>query len=96
VLYFEPSDEGFDAGWLRAQNLLIEFRRGGEKLKLAPNRSTRPVKYHYQALNIPAWERGRLPVVKGPSQLLFAAGIGMDCHHVGSGAGRIRLRWQAV
>jgi len=96
VLHFEPAEQGFDPDWLRTQNLLIEFRRGGEKLKLAPNRSTRPVKYHYQALNIPAWERGRLPVVKRPGQLLFAAGIGMDCHHVSNGSGRIRLRWQAV
>ncbi|MYM31418.1 tRNA lysidine(34) synthetase TilS [Duganella sp. CY15W] len=96
VLYFEPSDEGLDAGWLRAQKLVIEFRRGGERLKPAPNRSTRPLKYHYQALNIPAWERGRLPVVKTPGHLLFAAGIGMDCHNVSSGAERIALRWQAV
>jgi tRNA(Ile)-lysidine synthase len=96
VLYFEPAEDGLDPGWLRAQALLIEFRRGGERLKLAPNRSTRPIKYHYQALNIPAWERGRLPVVKSHKDLLFAAGIGMDCKHLGSGAGRIRLRWQAV
>nr|WP_154367258.1 tRNA lysidine(34) synthetase TilS [Duganella alba] len=96
VLHFEPADEGFDPAWLRSQPLLIEFRRGGERLKLAPNRSTRPVKYHYQALNIPAWERGRLPVVKNAKDLLFAAGIGMDCQHVGAGAGRVRLRWQAV
>ena len=96
VLHFEQADEGFDPDWLRAQPLLIEFRRGGERLKLAPNRSTRPVKYHYQALNIPAWERGRLPVVKSARALLFAAGIGMDCQHVAGGAGRIRLRWQAV
>jgi tRNA(Ile)-lysidine synthase len=96
VLYFELAEEGLDPEWLRTQALLIEFRRGGERLKLAPNRPTRPVKYHYQALNIPAWERGRLPVVKSPGQLLFAAGIGMDCHQVGGGAGRIRLRWQAV
>ncbi|MYM81990.1 tRNA lysidine(34) synthetase TilS [Duganella sp. FT50W] len=95
VLYFDPADDGLDPAWLRAQALVIEFRRGGEKLKLAPNRSTRPVKYHYQALNIPAWERGRLPVVKSAGQLLFAAGIGMDCHQIGHGAGRIRLRWQA-
>jgi tRNA(Ile)-lysidine synthase len=96
VLHFEPAEEGLDPDWLRAQKLVIEFRRGGEKLKLAPNRSTRPVKYHYQALNIPAWERGRLPVVKNAKHLLFAAGIGMDCAHVDNGAGRIRLRWQAV
>jgi tRNA(Ile)-lysidine synthase len=96
VLHFEPADDGLDPDWLRGQPLLIEFRRGGERLKLAPNRSTRPVKYHYQALNIPAWERGRLPVVKTGRDLLFAAGIGMDCQHLGAGAGRIGLRWQAV
>lgn len=96
VLYFEPAEEGIDAEWLRQQHLVIEFRRGGEKLKLAANRPTRPLKYHYQALNIPAWERGRLPVVKSPGQLLFAAGIGMDCHQLSNGAGCIRLRWQAV
>jgi len=96
ILHFEPAAEGLDPAWLRGQQLVIEFRRGGERLKPAPNRSTRPLKYHYQALNIPAWERARLPVVKTADCLLYAAGIGMDCHHVGSGAGRITLRWQAV
>jgi tRNA(Ile)-lysidine synthase len=96
VLYFEPADEGLDPAWLREQQLLIEFRRGGERLKPAANRPTRPLKYHYQALNIPAWERARLPVVKSADQLLFAAGIGMDCHRLAAGAGRILLRWQAV
>jgi len=87
---------GVDADWLRSQPLLIEFRRGGERLKRADNRPTRPLKYHFQELNIPAWERGRLPVVRAGKELIFAAGIGMDCKHLGAGAGRIRLRWQAV
>jgi len=100
VLHFDPVEEGvpgLSADWLRTQLLTIEFRKGGERLKPAPNRSTRPLKYHYQALNIPAWERTRLPVVSTPVHLLFAAGIGMDCHHLKSdGAGRVSLRWQAV
>ena len=87
---------GVDADWLRSLPLLIEFRRGGERLKRADNRPTRPLKYHFQELNIPAWERGRLPVVHAGKELIFAAGIGMDCKHLGVGAGRIRLRWQAV
>ena len=87
---------GVDADWLRSLPLLIEFRRGGERLKRADNRPTRPLKYHFQELNIPAWERGRLPVVHAGKELIFAAGIGMDCKHLGTGVGRIRLRWQAV
>jgi tRNA(Ile)-lysidine synthase len=54
------------------------------------------LKYHFQELNIPAWERGRLPVVHAGKDLIFAAGIGMDCKHLGAGVGRIQLRWQAL
>ena len=97
VLYFDPAEEGLAADWLRGQELVIDFRQGGERLKLAQNRSTRGLKYHYQACNIPAWERTRLPVVWARKQLLFAAGVGMDCHHlVNEGETRYRLRWQAV
>ena len=87
---------GLDADWLREQPLVIEFRKGGERLKPADNRPTRALKYHYQALDIPAWERARLPVVSTGKQLLFAAGIGMDCHHLRQdGAKRLKLRWEA-
>ncbi len=96
VLHFEVAEHGLAPDWLRGQKLVIEFRKGGERLKLAENRPTRGIKYHYQALNIPAWERGRLPVVSAPGQLLFAAGIGMDSNKLTSGPDRIRLRWQAV
>ncbi|MDB5823136.1 MAG: tilS [Herminiimonas sp.] len=95
TLYFDESGEGFDPAWLRGQALQIDFRKGGERLKPAANRPTRSLKYHYQACNVPAWERARLPIVSAGPALLFAAGIGMDCHHLASGAGPfIRLRWQ--
>ncbi len=97
VLHFDAAEQGVDAGWLKAQPLLIDFRKGGERLKPAPNRPTRPLKYHYQACNVPAWERARLPVVSSGKSLLFAAGIGMDCHHFGTGSGPfISLRWESL
>lgn len=97
VLHFDVAEQGIAPEWLRTQPLVIEFRKGGERLKLAENRPTRGLKYHYQAFNIPAWERTRLPVVSSPNQLLFAAGIGMDSHQLGTGGGeRISLRWESV
>jgi len=102
VLHFDAAADatgpgaGLDPEWLRGQQLVIEFRKGGERLKPAHNRPTRGLKYHYQALGIPAWERGRLPLVRADKQMLFAAGIGMDCNQLGQGAGRITLRWQAA
>jgi tRNA(Ile)-lysidine synthase len=94
-LHFEPAAQGFDAGWLRAQLLCIDFRKGGERLKLAPNRPSRSLKAHFQASNIPAWERARLPVVTAKLDLLFAAGLGMDCRHFGTEGELIALRWQS-
>lgn len=96
VLHFDASGIGFDPGWLRAHALTIDFRQGGERLKLAANRPTRGLKAHYQALGVPAWERERAPVLRAGPDLLFAAGIGMDCHHMSAGEGaRIALRWEA-
>ena len=44
----------------------------------------------------PSWERERLPVVKRGFDLLYAAGIGMDCHHFGrEGAPLIALSWES-
>ncbi len=43
---------------------------------------------------MPAWERERLPIVSRGQELLFAAGIGMDCAHVlegGEDSDRIAL-----
>jgi tRNA(Ile)-lysidine synthase len=96
VLHFDAAERGFDADWLRARTLEIDFRKGGEKLKLAPNRPTRNLKMHYQASDIPAWERTRLPIVGTGRHLLYAAGLGMDCQHVAEGAGRIALRWETT
>jgi tRNA(Ile)-lysidine synthase len=96
ALHFERAGQGLDAAWLRQRPLRIDFRQGGEQLKPAPNRPTRSLKAHYQSLGVPAWERERLPVVFAGTDLLFAAGIGMDCKHMRSGDGDLLvLRWQA-
>ena len=98
VLHFDvaPFDEpGIDAEWLRGRLLFIRLRSGGERLKLAPNRPTKSVKYHYQAMDIPSWERPYLPIVgAAPDTLLFAAGIGMDCAHQRTDGERVVLRWR--
>lgn len=95
TLCFDEAEQGVDAHWLRAHELLVRHRSGGEKLKAAPNRPTRSLKHHYQALNVPAWERLRLPVVIAGDRLLFAAGIGMNWREqLFAGKGGIVLRWE--
>jgi tRNA(Ile)-lysidine synthase len=94
TLFFESAEQGADASWLREQHLQIHYRRGGERLKPSMNRPTKSLKHHYQSLNIPMWERERLPLVSNDTRLLFAAGIGMDCHCFATHATQcIELRW---
>jgi tRNA(Ile)-lysidine synthase len=96
ILHIEEAEEGIDADWLRHQHLSIRFRQGGERLKPAWNRPTKSLKYHYQSSDIPAWERERLPLVIACGQLLFAAGIGMDCRHLNrESKKRLRFWWQS-
>lgn len=95
TLHFELAPLGLDPDWLRQQMLTIELRKGGEKLKPARNRPTRTLKQHYQTLGIPAWERERLPMVSIPGDILYAAGIGMDCRKLSSdGEHRLVFRWE--
>jgi len=90
----EPAEQGMCADWLQSQSLSIALRSGGEALKLAQNRPTRSLKAHYQACDVPAWERVRLPLVFAGKQLIYAAGIGMDCHALAESKGaRLRFRW---
>jgi tRNA(Ile)-lysidine synthase len=95
ILHFELAAEGLDPDWLRQQLLSIGKRQGGERLKPAANRPTRDLKHHYQSLGVPAWQRERAAIVSIPGQLLYAAGIGMDCHKMTLGqASHIVFRWE--
>ena len=96
TMHFEAAEQGVDVEWLQTQTLSLRLRAGGEKLKLALNRPTKSLKYHYQSYDVPAWERERLPIIDtSAGKLLFAAGIGMDCHFFSDGPGlRINFRWQ--
>lgn len=94
-LHFELATDGLDAAWLRAQFLQLRYREGGETVKLAANRPTRSLKQHFQALGVPAWERPFLPLVTVSGEVLYAAGIGMDCRRLAAGQGEfVRLRWE--
>src|SRR5690606_24871893 len=95
VLDIEEAEEGMDADWLSQQSMTLALRSGGERLKLGWNRPSRSLKAHYQQADVPAWERPRLPLVFAGTQLLYAAGIGMDCHALTSGPGRrFRFDWR--
>lgn len=92
----DPTQAGIAVESLQGKQCMIRYRQGGERLKLAANRPGRDLKHHYQAADIPAWVRERLPLLLSGGKLLFAAGLGMDCRQFApEGTARIRIRWQA-
>lgn len=95
-LRFVEADVGISPAWLRQQLLQLSHRTGGERLKPAPNRPTRSLKQHFQSLDIPEWERRRLPLLSAADQLLFAAGIGLNwLAPVERAPGSISIMWEA-
>ena len=81
MLHFDVAEQGLDAAWLRGRDLRIHYRQGGERLKPALNRPTKGLKCHYQALDIPAWERERLPLLYCGDDLVWAPGLGIDVRY---------------
>jgi tRNA(Ile)-lysidine synthase len=95
----EGDEPGIDLHWLRQQTLVLQYRQGGERIKLGLNRPHRSLKQHYQSMQIPAWQRTRLPLVYvlgDEPGLLYAAGIGCASGYCGQAAQRVRLNWHSV
>ena len=70
-------------------------RCGGEQFQFAPGRPARQLKKQYQALGVPAWQRGG-PLLYVGEQLVFVPGLGIDAR---VWAGRdepdqVSLRWE--
>jgi tRNA(Ile)-lysidine synthase len=96
TLHFELSTYGVDSSWLSSQNLTLQLRMGGERLKLAENRPTRDIKSHFQTMKIPFWQRQRLPFLYVNGELLHASGVGTQSKFCERGTGNlINFKWIA-
>lgn len=94
-LCFESSAYGVEIAWLKEQNLSLRVRHGGERIRIAPNRPTRDIKSHFQALRIPFWERLELPFLYAGEALLYVAKVGVQASFCRSDStGLVTFRWQ--
>jgi tRNA(Ile)-lysidine synthase len=93
TLVVRPVQEGGVALAVLRQ-LRLRPRQGGEQFQCHAGSTPRSLKKQYQALGVPAWERGG-PLVYGGGRLLFVPGLGIDAralaHH---GEPQVALAWQ--
>jgi tRNA(Ile)-lysidine synthase len=96
ALRFQPvvGAEGFDPAWLRAADLEVRPRGGGERFKPHPARPSKTLKRLFQDAGIPEFERARLPLVWRQGELIFVAGLGADVRMTDRHGERVVIEWQ--
>lgn len=93
LVFTECEEGGISPVRLRQVPLVLHARRGKERLRLAPNRPSKSLKNLYQESGLFPAERRWLPLVSLQNQLVFAAGLGMDCRVLDASPG-MRLHWE--
>ena len=73
--------EGIDPSRLRAGEMTVRLRAGGERLQPDARRPRRALKKLFQEAGVPPWERERLPLLFCGSDLVWAPGLGMDARY---------------
>jgi tRNA(Ile)-lysidine synthase len=77
VLRFRPEEgRGVSIERLRSAPVTVRMRRGGEKLRLHPDRPHRTLKNLFQESGLPPWRRESLPLVYCGDELVAVPGIG--------------------
>lgn len=74
--------------------LVLQPRVGQERLKLALNRPSRPLKSLFQEVDVASWRRKWSPLVYLDADLVFVAELGMEVRQLRAGSGVV-LRWRA-
>jgi tRNA(Ile)-lysidine synthase len=87
---------GISAAKLRAAQVTIRTRQGGERLQPDAHRPRRTLKNLFQTLAIPPWRRERLPLLWCGGDLVWVPGMGVDCHYQARrGEAAIAPHWRA-
>jgi tRNA(Ile)-lysidine synthase len=86
---------GVSVARLRGRPVTIRARRGGERLQPDARRPRRSLKNLLQEARVPPWQRERLPLIFCGDDLVWAAGIGVDCAYSSArGEPALRPDWR--
>lgn len=93
--FIRCTGEGISRSRLDSAPVRVAFRRGGEKLSPGPGRPRRRLKHLLQEAGVPAWERGRVPLLFCGETLAWVAGIGVaaECR-ARAGEPSVRIEWE--
>jgi len=88
---------GVSRARLRGGPVTVRLRKGGERLQPDCRRPRRSLKNLLQEARVPPWQRERLPLIFCGEDLVWAAGIGVDCaFQVEHGEPAVRPEWRTT
>ena len=79
LIFEKKLGQGLALERLGGHKLRIANRAGGERFKPDLNRPTRTLKYLLQEINMPPWQRERLPLVYLDDALAVVPNVGVNC-----------------
>jgi len=87
--------EGIDRSKIKAGEITVRLRSGGERLQPDALRPRRTLKNLFQEAGIPPWVRERLPLLFCGPNLIWAPGLGVDARYrAASGSIGIAPEWR--
>jgi len=89
-----PGKSGLRASLLRAPDLALRARSGGERLRIRRDAPHRSLKNLFQEQGVPSWLRPRLPVLWSAGHPVWVPRLGFDADSVATEGERYRLEWQ--
>lgn len=95
TLELAPVEQGGVSRWLLARAGLRE-REPGDQFQRAPRSIARSLKKQFQAMGVPAWQRGG-PVVATADHVVFVPGLGIDARALAApGEPQLAIRWESA
>ncbi|MCC6534222.1 MAG: tRNA lysidine(34) synthetase TilS [Burkholderiales bacterium] len=86
---------GVSMARLRAAEVTVRVRRGGERMRLDPQGPRRTLKNLLQEADVPAWERAGLPLVFCGAELAWVPHVGVAAEFRARGAeAALRFAWR--
>jgi tRNA(Ile)-lysidine synthase len=93
--WVKACDGGLDPRCLQA--LSVRFRRGGERFQPVGRQHSQGLKKILQQIDLPPWERARLPLLYSAEQLVWVAGLGPAAQYcVPNGQQGLQLQWHKI
>lgn len=78
IAFQTQQGRGLSLAKLKASQVYIGVRKGGERLRLAKNGAHRSLKNLLHEADIPTWQRACVPLIWCDAQLVWADGIGIE------------------